>query len=224
MTTLATPQPAPGHPGDDDLDDSIEDGLDAALFAFDADSAALDTMDDVANRLLFRLRRNESEVARVRAQGQRERDRIDRWEHARVGVVARATDHLYQLLDGLARAYHARAGVITLKLSNGTLKLRPGQPSLVCSDPAAFWQWAHEERHPKWASYEVVYRPDAKLRHHLKPGRVLGPSIDPRTQEPIPDLFDHDAVDPDTGAVVPFVILRIAERRKFSLTTAGPLE
>lgn len=225
MTDTATTSVSPDYvPDEDDLDDSIEDGLDDDLAVFEVDGAALADMEDVADRMLYRLRRSQAEVARIRAQATRQRTRIDTWERRRTGVITGSMDRLVGLLDGLTRAYHARTTKVTLPLSNGVLKLRPGQPAITCSNPAAFWLWAHEERHPTWATYEIVYKPDGGLRHKLKPGALLGPSIDPKSGQIIPDLFDHAAIDPETGEAVPYLILRLAGRRKFSHTTAGPVE
>lgn len=183
------------------------------------------TMDrSQVNRLLRKATRLEDQLASVQETARAERQVITEWEDERAGIIQRQLDDIAYVTAGWMRAAEEREGIVTEKLPHGTLSLRPGSPSLICSDPAALWQWCAEERREGWVVHRNTYQPAAgDLRHYLKPGAVIGPALDkdgdPLFTDDHQALLDHDAHDPDTGERVPYVVLRLPERKRFKLTT-----
>lgn len=117
-----------------------------------------------ADRFLRRIRMLRAQQDDVAMVAEIERDRIRRWEEDRTRTLQGNVDWLMTSVEQFMRAHHAAAGVVTLKLPNGELKLRPFRYSVVVDDAPAFVKWA-TENFPELVVQPAVPdpKPDARL-------------------------------------------------------------
>lgn len=122
--------------------DLIED-LDAFVSELEHGDAERPTMDDdLANRMLRRLRRQQITAAEIKLVARAERERIEEWERARLESVAADQAGIERMLDGYMRVVEQRRKLRTLKLPNGELRLRPASTRVTIEDEDAFLEWA----------------------------------------------------------------------------------
>lgn len=124
-------------------DDLLED-LDAYVAALPQEAEGPTMDDDLANRVLRRLRRQARARGEVQAVAKAERDRIDAWERDRLETIDADVAGAERMLEGYMRAVHARRNLKTLSLPNGELKLRKPSSRTTIEDEDAFLVWVQE--------------------------------------------------------------------------------
>ena len=98
--------------------------------------------DDLANRILYKLRRLDGEAARIEALYAAERARLDSWKADRMAGVDRDRSAARRSLDGFMRAWHhLNPRTKSLSLPNGKLQLRDVKGKVEITDPVAFVSW-----------------------------------------------------------------------------------
>lgn len=154
---------------------SDDDGVETVAPAADA---------DMANRLLYKVRRLDEEAAAIDALYDAEVARLDAWKADRLHGVQYDRARAVRSLDGFMRAWHAaNPRTKTANLPNGKLTLRPVPGKVEVTDGPAFVAWAkanHREdliRYVPEPAKAVLSDEDVVVRH-------TGPQItDPKTGE-----------------------------------------
>lgn len=152
------------------------------------------TSDDQAQWALRKYAQASEAIAAIRQQADTERERIDAWESREQMPLDRERDYFHFLLVEYAEACRAD-GRKSVSLSTGKIGTRDGSLSWRVEDPDAFLAWAREH-HPDLI--QVTEKPAAvadlkaalKSTEDLEPGQVA------------------EAVDPNTGAIVPGVAVK----------------
>lgn len=211
-------------------DDLLED-LDAYVGQLDTEPEAPTMDDDLANRLLRRLRRQEIQRSEVQAVARAERDRIDAWERDRIETIDADVAGLERLLEGYMRAVLERRKLKTLNLPNGTLRLRAASAKVTISDEDAFLAWAIEQ-----AAISAGLSPgetrDALAA--LERSTLLRSKVEPakdgikRATKVGPQRSIHEDLEllaavieaDDAGEVVPGVLIERSTREAFGYSTA----
>ena len=177
--------------------DSLEDDLDAYLDIEvptepDPDDPDHDVVlpaanQELADKLLYKARRLDQELADIRALADKRRADIDRWEADRSHGIHRERARIDQSLEGFMRAWHrANPRTKSLNLPNGKVALRaPGRGKMIVKDELAFIAWAKDHDpallrfEPKVAKAElaneevITRRPGVVEDDPANPGRLL---------------------------------------------------
>lgn len=221
-------------------DDLLED-LDAYVSQLDTEPEAPTMDDDLANRLLRRIRRQEITRTEVITVARAERDRIDAWERDRLESIDTDVASIGRLLDGYMRAVFERRKLKTLNLPNGKLSLRAPSIRVTIEDEDAFLVWAQarvaarfakDELGP-WAPGVAAEIVDRVLRT-LYAEPLLRTKVEPakdqikRRTEVGPQRSSHEDLEllaavikaDDAGEVVPGVLIERPTKDTFGYTTA----
>lgn len=209
-------------------DDLLED-LDAYVGQLDTEPEAPTMDDDLANRLLRRIRRQEITRGEVAAVAKAERDRIDAWERNRLEKIAGDVEGMERVLDGYMRAVKERRKLKTLKLPNGELRIRPARTSTEIIDADAARAWLLERA---TTAAELDPATVAQVLAALTGEKMLRVSIEPakgeigKATEAGPVKSEHEdlvhlvAVLAGEGEAVPGVLIERPTREAFSYSTA----
>lgn len=161
---------------------------------------------DDANRLLWHLRRVQTEIRTVGDLYDAERARLDDWRQSRLEPLTGRAEGLERALEGWARANGAK----TTNLSNGVLRLRPPRSHVEIGDASAFTEWAlHAGR------YDLLSTTPAKVelaRLGRQPSDIMS------GDEEDPARCEH--VVTDEGELVPGVTVVTPLNDRFTLVVA----
>lgn len=210
--------------------DLLED-LDAFVGQLDVEPEAPTMDDDLANRMLRRMRRQEITSAEVKLVARAERERIDEWERARLEAINADVAGIERMLNGYMRAVGERRKLRTLKLPNGELRLRAPSIKVTIEDEDAFVRWALARASaaagidPETFGYVMgALEREPMLRAKVEPakdaikrGTKVGPQRSAHDDvELLAAVVDAD----DAGEVVPGVLIERATQDAFGYSTA----
>lgn len=139
-----------------------------------------------ASRLLLAIRGRQRKIDEISSHANERIDEISAWRDDRTSGLKRSIAFIEGSLKTWMRSHHAKTDQITTNLPDGTLKMRPGSPSLHEYDATAAIAWTREH-HDDWV--RTTY---ALVKDDVKKGLVVGPAIEDK------EILDRLGELPDT--------------------------